>query len=127
MPYTELKSEVVGLIEETILVTKKKIEFCIYDNGCKLEHAVTKNNVVFRYTDKIRFYIDKLHISNHIDKCHEEFNLANDDRIKDLNSVICEQNFSLMRKFKHALKHMGQNNYMFFLLFVYDNLNSKKI
>ena len=128
MVKSELKSDVIEMLQSTIEICQKKIDYCIYDDGCHLDEMASNRNIKFKYIEKMNFFIDKFHIYNHVrNKCQTTYNMNNDENICHLNSVICEQNFSLMMKYRHALKHMTMWHFNFYLLCIYDKLNEIKL
>lgn len=125
MANAELRINVLHLLDDTMDTCQKQIDYCIYDDACHLEATFNYKSTKFKIRNNIRFYIDKLHIRNHTRPlCKTWHNMNNDENIKHLNSIICEQNFSLLLKYRFS---MSKNHFNFFLMCIYNSLNEYKL
>lgn len=74
----EKSSDIIDLISQTIAITKKKIDYIIYDDACHLAEATKSKNIKFKGTDLMKFYIDRFHQYNHVrEKCKNDHNIEN--------------------------------------------------
>jgi hypothetical protein len=122
MIQSETKEDVIRLL--THINTYKKLKNCIYDDGCHLDDYIKSHN--FKDLLNVKIFIDRFHIHNHKrDKCKIDFNLDLFENLSEINSQICEQQFSLISKHKHMVKHMSKNHFIFFFLSIFDTKNQK--
>jgi hypothetical protein len=123
---SESKHEVNNLIEETIDISRQNYKFVIYDDACHLFEFINNRKLSF-YTMNMRFFIDKFHQRNHKrEVCKTVFNLNNNKQICHLNSVILEQNFAQIIRYKKSLRKMNKTHFNFLLLCCFDYLNTKR-
>lgn len=127
MNKSEKRSDVLKLVCDISSNLQKNFKYCIYDNGCHLAETYKIHGVEFRQLDGMKFYIDRFHIKNHTRRVCQDHNMSNNKDLVDINSQVAEQNFSIMKKFRHSLKHMSKNHFNFFLICFYDKLNDKTI
>lgn len=115
---------VVTKIKYLLEKSSRKVEFCIYDNGCHLDETVQKipenNNL-----KSLKFLIDRFHIKNHVRSSCKKYSADNFSELKLFNTQICEQTFSHISKYKHMTKHMSKNHFNFFYLWLLNELNVK--
>ncbi len=107
-----------NLIDVNRLIDSDKnqeiINTAVYDNGCNLAASVSAapyNHLI----SNMKFVIERMHIKNHVRKtCKTNFSCDLYPWLKNLNSEICEQRFSLLLKHKTNTKHMSRRHYEFY-------------
>ncbi|KAI6659973.1 hypothetical protein LOD99_14314 [Oopsacas minuta] len=92
-------------------IFREQPKVIIYDNACNLHKTCMKRDPkVFRNTT---FLIDRFHSTNH--KCNPSYSLRSiqTDEMKKLNSQICEQLFSSLRRIATQIAYMRIDNVFF--------------
>ena len=116
-------TQIAQLIESTIVINPT-IKYACYDTGCKLSAHVQNNQ--YNYSSSIKdlqFFIDRFHLGNHVKAC-QKFSCDKNEVVKNINSSICESEFYTFGKYKHVVKHMSQNHYMFFFRMIFESYNN---
>lgn len=141
--FTELnKSEgnilVSKFIEETNEKLKNTINYVCYDNACHIaglsEKLKNKTFVIgklfmscllYNNFNKCNIlYKDRLHLFNHTQsKCKSIHNCDSYSELAGINTIVCEQKFYLISRYKHMVKHMTQFKFNFFFLELFDMMN----
>ncbi len=112
-----------NIISNNSNCTENKLKFGVYDNGCRLAASVSKNIYNSDISD-MKFVIDRMHIKTHKKStCKQLYSCDNFIELKNLNSEVCEQRFSLLLKHKTISKHMSRYHYEFYYLCLFDYYN----
>jgi hypothetical protein len=106
-------------------------KYIIYDNACHLEPFVKKHQnlnsaQLLKLNDTI-FVIDRLHFFNHVGKNCKNYKAENHDELKNVNTVICEETNYWFSGYKHIMKYMNSERYLFYLYIICESYNNEKI
>jgi len=118
---------------DILSIVQKQPEIFLYDDACHLRKYIEKRdfkNKTIRACElqKKKHFIDKFHIHNHVDPwCLDNCNPCQVEELKGINTVVCEQINYWLGEFKHMLKHMNFERYLFFLFIILNNYNIEKL
>lgn len=85
-----------------------------YDDACHLKRYINRrsDNVELEELFNLNMVVDKLHFKNHTDKwCKKNVNPYKNASFDELNTMVCEQAFSWLAKYKHSLSNMSCNRF----------------
>ena len=123
---SESLSSVSNLLIKSNKLSGNDLKFAIYDNGCHLGASVEAKEEQNEYISNIKFVIDRFHQYNHKRPiCKSKYSCDLYTELDDINSEICEQKFSHLRRFKTITKHMSRFHFEFFYLCLFSKMNSK--
>ncbi len=120
----------LDLIEFSVSTPK----YYVYDDACHIkpfiENSKNINVQTKRYDTLVNktHIIDKLHIQNHIkEKCLKECNPYRWPELDAINTMSCEQTNYWAGKYKHSVKHLSYERYLFFLYIIFEEFNNQKL
>ena len=128
---SESLSQVSIFLLDIISFSKCIPKYLIY--ACHLDEYL-KHNKVTEISERGKtlqastFVIDRLHIKNHVrENCHLNYNADLYDEMLKINTVVCEEANFWIGGFKHAMKHMNQERFNFFLYIMLNIYNEQKL
>jgi len=143
---TESISQVVCILMALCTLVGRAPKVLGYDDTCHLHKfihlprraAKYASNTLWQQLSGIRFFIDRFHMRNHVDKwCIKNMDPEREDILPDMrcrwdpwtrpmgpngnqmgkvNTEICEQTFSWLQGYKNSTRHMGEARFRWFLL-----------
>lgn len=139
---TESISQVVCILMALCTVVGRAPKVLGYDDACHLHKfihlprraAKYASNTLWQQLSGIKFFIDRFHMRNHVDKwCIKNMDPEREDILPDMrcrwvrclpnvrqmgkvNTEICEQTFSWLQGYKNSTRHMGEARFRWFLL-----------
>jgi hypothetical protein len=121
IPHAEGRNEAFSFLFKYFAVAPAVV---VYDFSCALqEYCLNREPRHFRHT---AFLIDRFHWRNH-KTCARSYNLSIYPDFLCLNSEICEQVNSLLKKIKSSVSMMTQVNFMRCVRFFLEMNNDKKL
>jgi len=130
---SESLTQVTQLLLDTISSSVIFPKFIIYDNACHLSEYISNHSIAEKsqrgdILHKSIFVIDRLHIKNHVRKdCHTIYNADLHNELFEINSVVCEEVNYWFGLYKHAMKHMNNIRFNFFIFVILDLYNQEKL
>ncbi len=77
--------------------------------------------------NKMTFLVDKFHIGNHRRAiCQSQTNPYKYKDVNNINTVVCEQTFSKLKKYQNALSSFSFPKSKIFYLLLFNLMNCKK-
>ena len=128
---SESLSQVSIFLLDLISFSNELPKFLIYDNACHLDKYLEHNKIktISERGKKLKeshFVIDRLHIKNHVrQNCHINYNADLHEDLFKLNTVVCEKANYWLSGYKHAMKHMSQDRFNFFLYIILNIYNEE--
>ena len=120
----ESRHLILELLNDTFNMIDNNYDFLIYDDACHLSESLKKHEKRYPRLKNTKLYIDRFHLGNHVRKiCHTKFNINNEISLYEINTQICEQQFSKLNRYKHMVKHMSEYHFNLFFLCVLENRN----
>jgi hypothetical protein len=106
-------------------------KYIVYDNACHLEpflkdHHKLGQARLLKLNDT-KFIIDRLHIHNHVRQICKNFKCENYEDLKNINSVVCEETNFWLSGYKHIMKHMNSERFVFYLYIILECYNNEKL
>ena len=129
---SESLSQTTSFILDTIGSMDTSPNFISYDDGCHLSRYVNNTKNIIEVTERFltlktkTIVVDRFHFAGH--KTTDRYCQANCNpnlfpELIHLNTSRAEEINSWFSRFKHQLKHMNRERYLFFLYLLFDNYN----
>ena len=124
-------SQVYGICCEYLSnLSFRNLKVLVYDDVCHLvafalKQKVRHQSATTEFFSQLKFAIDRFHFRNHVDQhCHENYNPKNVEELKSVNTVVCEELFTLINQYKNC-RSMNQAHFFMFHFYNLDlhNLN----
>ena len=105
--------------------------FTIYDDACHLKKYIenlksfNENKLRCTFFKSTKLVVDKFHIHNHVDElyCLKFCDPNKYSELDEINTVTCEETNIWLSPYKHSVKHMNKQRYLFFLFIMFDYYN----
>jgi hypothetical protein len=125
---SESRKMILQTLQEICALIDYNFDYIIYDNACHLDETLKINAENYSRLKNVKCYIDRFHQVNHKQsKCKTVYNIDTNSNLKNINSQICEQQFFKLNTFKHNVKHMSKNHFLFYFLCILDRMNTELI
>ena len=105
---SEAISQVYGICCEYLSnLSLRDLKVLVYDDVCHLvsfaqNQVKIHRNSTTEFFSNLKFANDRFHFRNHVDPhCHKSFDPRNVQELKSVNTVICEELFTLINQYKN--------------------------